>query len=294
MEEPTHIGDRLKQARNKKGYTLDDLQQLTKIQKRYLIAIEENRLEDLPGTFFVNAFIRQYAEVVGVAWEQEYTENNNHLESDYSDTFESKEKVLPTRSELKRSSRETQFTYSNDSKNNLPTFLLVLMFLLILGTIWFYIFYLRDNDKGTTSDGSQSQQIIQTQSSESLTESDTEMEEPEEVPQTTTSITGPDEQAAGPTYTITDLELPTIMTIEVSETGSSWVSVMTADNDLPLFEGTISGGSTQEIPLEAGITQVSVRIGYLPSTTVKFDDIEVSLPADYQTNQTQTLIFNIE
>lgn len=52
MDERNHIGEELKQARLTKGYTLDDVQQLTKIQKHYLIAIEENKLEELPGDFF--------------------------------------------------------------------------------------------------------------------------------------------------------------------------------------------------------------------------------------------------
>ena len=61
-----NIGQTLKAAREKKGYTLDDLQQITKIQKRYLIAIEENNFEALPGQFYVRAFVRQYANTVGL------------------------------------------------------------------------------------------------------------------------------------------------------------------------------------------------------------------------------------
>ncbi|EPD00588.1 Xre-like DNA-binding protein, partial [Lacticaseibacillus paracasei subsp. paracasei Lpp227] len=34
------LGKKLRDARIQKGYTIDDLQQITKIQKRYLIAIE--------------------------------------------------------------------------------------------------------------------------------------------------------------------------------------------------------------------------------------------------------------
>lgn len=55
---------RLKEARIAKGYSLDDLQEKTKIQKRYLSAIEEGNYGVMPGTFYVRAFIKQYAEAV--------------------------------------------------------------------------------------------------------------------------------------------------------------------------------------------------------------------------------------
>ena len=58
------IGEALRDARIAKGYTLDDLQQTTKIQKRYLIAIEDENFSDLPGDFYVRAFIKQYADTV--------------------------------------------------------------------------------------------------------------------------------------------------------------------------------------------------------------------------------------
>ena len=45
---------------------MDDLQQMTKIQKRYLIAIEEGDYEIMPGNFYVRAFIKQYADTVGL------------------------------------------------------------------------------------------------------------------------------------------------------------------------------------------------------------------------------------
>ena len=35
---------------------------MTKIQKRYLIGIEEGNYSSMPGNFYVRAFIKQYAE----------------------------------------------------------------------------------------------------------------------------------------------------------------------------------------------------------------------------------------
>lgn len=62
----TELGTRLKEARLSKGYSLDDLQEITKIQKRYLVGIEEGNYSIMPGSFYVRAFIKQYAEAVGL------------------------------------------------------------------------------------------------------------------------------------------------------------------------------------------------------------------------------------
>ena len=62
----TELGARLKEARLQKGYSLDDLQEITKIQKRYLVGIEEGNYASMPGSFYVRAFIKQYAEAVGL------------------------------------------------------------------------------------------------------------------------------------------------------------------------------------------------------------------------------------
>lgn len=60
------LGQTLKQARMDKGLTLGDLHESTKIQKRYLEAIEEGNYKVLPGNFYVRAFIKSYAEAVGL------------------------------------------------------------------------------------------------------------------------------------------------------------------------------------------------------------------------------------
>lgn len=60
------LGQLLKEARIEKGIDLDQLQDSTKIQKRYLEAIEQGQFSVLPGNFYVRAFIKSYAEAVGL------------------------------------------------------------------------------------------------------------------------------------------------------------------------------------------------------------------------------------
>jgi cytoskeletal protein RodZ len=62
----TELGNRLKEARLAKGLSLDDLQSMTKIQKRYLIGIEEGNYTSMPGNFYVRAFIKQYSEALSL------------------------------------------------------------------------------------------------------------------------------------------------------------------------------------------------------------------------------------
>lgn len=60
------LGQQLKEARLARGLSLDDVQDMTKIRKRYLEAIEAGDYKVLPGSFYVRAFIKTYAETVGV------------------------------------------------------------------------------------------------------------------------------------------------------------------------------------------------------------------------------------
>ena len=60
------VGQTLREAREAKGLTLKDIQESTKIQPHYLKAIEEDRFDRLPGHFYTRAFIRTYAEHVGI------------------------------------------------------------------------------------------------------------------------------------------------------------------------------------------------------------------------------------
>lgn len=60
------LGDRLRQAREAKGLSLEQLEEITRIRRRYLQALEEEDLGQLPGQVFVRGFLRNYAVAVGL------------------------------------------------------------------------------------------------------------------------------------------------------------------------------------------------------------------------------------
>lgn len=59
------VGDELRMRREEAGHSITDLAEALRIQKRYLEALEEGRIDDLPGTVYALGFLRTYAEYYG-------------------------------------------------------------------------------------------------------------------------------------------------------------------------------------------------------------------------------------
>jgi cytoskeletal protein RodZ len=68
------FGDKFRQAREKKNFSLDDVSNVTKISARMLQAIEEEHFDLLPGGVFNKGFIRAYAKHLGLNDEEAITD----------------------------------------------------------------------------------------------------------------------------------------------------------------------------------------------------------------------------
>lgn len=60
------FGERLRRERELRGVGLRDVAEATKISTRFLKALEEDRVDVLPGGLFPRAFVRQYARHLGL------------------------------------------------------------------------------------------------------------------------------------------------------------------------------------------------------------------------------------
>jgi cytoskeletal protein RodZ len=123
------LGQRLKEARTKKNMTLEELQVITKIQKRYLQNIEDGNYEALPGVFYARAFVKQYSEAVGLNADVIFEEFKNEIPTTYNDS------IPQQLSRVKRARAEVN---TNDNKifQLIPKVLVTVVLLGIAFTVW--------------------------------------------------------------------------------------------------------------------------------------------------------------
>jgi cytoskeletal protein RodZ len=57
-----HIGDRLREEREKQGYSLEDVAKATKIRLQFLRGIEEGNYKGLPSSAYIQGFVKNYIE----------------------------------------------------------------------------------------------------------------------------------------------------------------------------------------------------------------------------------------
>ena len=62
----TSLGDQLRAARERRGVTLDDVSDTTRIRTSYLEALERHHWEALPADVFTRGYVRTYAEYLGL------------------------------------------------------------------------------------------------------------------------------------------------------------------------------------------------------------------------------------
>jgi len=54
------VSELLKEEREKKGYSFQDVEKSTRIKKHFLVALEEGRFKDLPSESYALGFIKSY------------------------------------------------------------------------------------------------------------------------------------------------------------------------------------------------------------------------------------------
>jgi hypothetical protein len=75
------IGSTLRQARIRRGLELHDAAEATRIRVKYLAALEDERFSELPEDVYARAFLRTYADLLGLDSELYVAELTSRLEA---------------------------------------------------------------------------------------------------------------------------------------------------------------------------------------------------------------------
>ncbi|RVU69930.1 MULTISPECIES: RodZ family helix-turn-helix domain-containing protein [Lactobacillus] len=143
------IGDKLRSAREAKGLSIADIEKATKIQSRYLTAIEQNEFDKLPGDFYVRAFIRQYAQIVGLDGKELLSEYHQDVPEAKPDEYV--ENSIDNKSE---EVRETTNNKKDLWKNYLPRIAIGLGVIIVLLVVYVLYAHLSSNNTNNTADNS--------------------------------------------------------------------------------------------------------------------------------------------
>ena len=73
----TSVGEILRTERTNQGLEVTEIASKLCIKERYVCAMEQDELNDLPNVFFYKSFVRQYAAIVGL----DYARLQTHVEA---------------------------------------------------------------------------------------------------------------------------------------------------------------------------------------------------------------------
>ncbi|KAF1295200.1 transcriptional regulator [Enterococcus sp. JM4C] len=279
-----YIGDKLRQARLDKNISLDELQQMTKIQKRYLEAIESDNYDSLPGTFYVRAFIRQYANAVG--------EDGEHLVA----VFNGEEDLYPVdrikrpEPELANGSRkdiyEDEHTPSRFVRS-LPAIALGLVALAILIVVFYYTWQNRQSDpiigspassvsvenEVTTETTESSSQTAETSTSSSSTESTTQESSTTESEEPKMKISLDSQAGDDVNMTFAEATSPIKLDFE-GQNDICWIGIMV--DGAYIYQYTLQPDEKQSTTLPENLANATIVIGAGANVKIKANNEAVN------------------
>jgi cytoskeletal protein RodZ len=290
----TELGNRLKEARLASGLSLEDLQDVTKIQKRYLVGIEQGDFSAMPGNFYVRAFIKQYAEAV-------------HLDAE--EIFETFKAEIPSAlnehlpEQLSRVKTHKTITDRNPKVFDLLPKILIAVFVIGAAALIYY-FLTNHAADGTKESENKQNETVNISTSDELKKAqetkkgkkkqDTEKEEKSEtskepeVPVQELAVL----QKSG-TRTTFQLKNTDKFVVKLVSNGQSWVSIKN-DKGHSFYQGMLNKDATNTQIVDLSAESVAVlRIGKATETDIFVNDqkLEYALPPTEVVTQNITIQF---
>ncbi|MFF5398158.1 RodZ domain-containing protein [Peribacillus butanolivorans] len=293
----TELGNRLKEAREAKGLSLEDLQELTKIQKRYLIGIEEGNYSMMPGKFYVRAFIKQYCEAVGLDSEEIFEQYKSEVPSVYSEELPEQLSRVQSRKTIP----------AGDSKvvEMLPKILVAVLVIGVAILIWVLVSSNMSKPDSDDKKNDKQNAAVGYNKSDDFNKEEEKADKKQDVKKEDTS--DKKEDASDAVDEKTQQELAVVSTsgknstyelkntdtfkLKVTSKGSPWVGINNGEGKL-LFQGTINKNESQEIDF-TNEKEAVINIGRAYETEIYVNDekLEYSISPTEVNTQLVTIQF---
>jgi cytoskeletal protein RodZ len=274
----TELGNRLKEARLAKGLSLEDLQSITKIQKRYLIGIEEGNYSSMPGNFYVRAFVKQYAEALQLNPDEIFETYKNEIPATHNEDLPEQLSRVKTRK-----------TVSEGSSKIFDIIPKVLIGVFIIGAAGVLYYFVVNNvgDKANDLINNEnepvkfvrSQNLEKAEDAEKDKTKENEKEEVTDEQQTveeTPVVEAPKQeltpvQNSGKNSTY-DLKNADKFVVKLVSTGQTWVNVKNSSGQSK-FQGLLSTTATPSTVVDlSGDTKAVIVVGRAVDTEIYVND----------------------
>lgn len=294
------IGLVLKEAREAKGLSLEDVQKKTKIQLRYLKAIEKNDFSLMPGNFYIRAFIKEYAVAVDL--------NPDEILAEYQHDVPSTEEEKTEYTGMQRSRKNTPSTKTPAVFSLLPTVIAVILIIGVAFVIWLFSsdYFSQDKNPNDTSEiseqsgGDEVQLPDDSNTEEPMDQADEDAQD-EEVPSDVNEeeIETPKEPTLvldlyennESTYTLTNSS-DTIELVFENET-ANWLEVENAAGE-NIYKNTFQ---VADSPLELELSeteQIYLRFGVPTELSITVNGIALELSEEIGPTQIQEVWINVK
>ncbi len=267
--------------------SLEDLMAATKIQKRYLLAIEQGNYDIIPGKFYVRAFIKQYAEAVGLNPEQLFEEFRKDVPSTYNDEVSDKlSNIKPQRELPKPATKVLEL---------LPTILIIGGILVVIAIIY-VIVQAVNHDSGQKNNQAAPQQseskyevskdssLAKDQKKKEKASSD-DQEKSSEKDDEDVSLKATNTEGSTTTYEVSGAEE---MELTISASQASWLRVRDESGKV-LKMGELKDGESFKTDL-TDLSQVDIRLGNASGIDIKVNDETLKYELDPKNTMTQNIV----
>lgn len=247
------LGVYLKKNRESKKITLEDIAKETKIQKRYLEAIENDKYDEIPGETYLRGFLRNYSVSIGLNPEIIIEKYDNIKKK-----AEEEEIIVEEIKESKKKKKESNLLF-----NSVIAFLVLIVFFILVNFVGGIYSNIRKSDKDALKNEN-IKEVNLIQETVPLEEEKTEIKVAaitvaavttveavtNDIKNTATEAAIIEDKNAVTTVAATtsskkEEKITTGKNIKIIASGQSWLEIK--ENDIIKFQGTINEGIIKEI-----------------------------------------------